>query len=751
MDPSQGRVPAAWHSGMDLAGIQDTASMRTHNAATSSGQIAGAFVPTPPSPEPDYQNYNHQSQLILPTAYFNGQRPPTPPRHDQDNQFVDQHHWYDPRFVPAAAQSHQPRSPYESPYAPSESPYALSRSPYAPFHASSYIPSYAPTDGQAHQDGSLYYEPMRQTAAAAQSHAPGTPRYSSPLPLLIQQQPLQTPPQATPQVTPPIQLWPTDTRMVDATSKKKQEVYKNKGEERRKSISSRKQSTSSQVSGTAPPKRPAPILPKPSQLTVTTRGKRKSISQADSAPTQPPSLRSIIPAYSSTPQQQPPPQPEGFPLFHPVVPIPNLGFYPQPQQTPYFNNDQQQPHNHSSPILDRYDHIQYQVNSGLVPYTQHTQYSQQPQFPHHTQHPQFPHHSQHLQFPYSHHLQFPYSQHPQFPYSQCPQFPYSQHPQFPQLSQHPQYTNAFDYQQESQFPHSQHPQYANTFGYQRCQTTSTSSVQAEEEVQDAPPSPIADTEDISQHISSIYTDYKWPVKLYQLNPTPSFDFAQTYLDEWFTYHIYNSTEYSWHSHTTTGFIKNGNQYSFLVLHNAANPFTQGEERTSSTSIGVYGRYAHAHDQIHWTTIAPCIKTLMAGMLQDSVSELKETWTFDMPKASERRFHRAYWHAARMLPLRGLLNSGREPDKPHDALEDPEMQDEQFGFTVDELQTGEPNEKSEEIWEAIVQEMEGRDMDTLGGDHVVTGGQRGSWRQACTEDRMDFVSGVEVGCIMGHGP
>ncbi|KAI0620765.1 hypothetical protein TUN199_07251 [Pyrenophora tritici-repentis] len=704
MDPSQDRVPAAWHSDMDLADVHDTASMRTRDTATSSGRTAGAFVPTPPSPELDHQNYNHPPESILPTACFNGQRPPTPPRHDQDN-------WYDPRFVPFAAQPRRTRSSYKSPY---ESPCAPSGSPYAPSHASSYTLSHAPTDSEVHQDIDLQHERMRQTAAAAQSHAPSTPVYSSPLLPLTQQQPLQTSPQATPQATPPIQLWPTDTSMVDSTTKKKQELYKKKGEERRKSISSRKQSESSQVSANAPPTFLAPVLPEASQPTRKTgRSKRKTISQPNSAPTQPPPLRTIVPAYSFTPQQQTPPQPDGLPLYHPAAP--NPGFYSQPQ-TPYFSNDQQQLYGHSSPMLNRYDRIQYQVNSSLALYTQHPQHPQQLRYPQYPQQPrsQLP---QQPQFPQ--HTQFP--QYAQFPHSQFPQHAQFPHSQFPQQPQFSQYTNTFEHQQQPQFQHSPHSQYSNTFDHQPYQTTSTSLVQTEEEMQEAPAAPTVNTEEIYQHITSIYTDYKWPVKLYQINPTPSFDFAQAYLEKWFVCHIYDSPSHSWQSHTTTGFIKNGNHYSFLVLHNAANPFTRDEKKTSSTSIGVYGRYAHEHDQIHWMTIAPCIKDLMAGMLEKTVSKLKETWKFDMPKASERRFHRAYWHAANMLPLKGLLNSNMEPEKPHDALEDAEIEDEPFGFTVEDLQTGEPNEKGQEIWEAIVKEVDGKDMDTLGGDHVVTGG------------------------------
>ena len=261
-----------------------------------------------------------------------------------------------------------------------------------------------------------------------------------------------------------------------------------------------------------------------------------------------------------------------------------------------------------------------------------------------------------------------------------------------------------------------YPRYTSTSDHRSYQTTF--SIQ-EEEDQNVLPARPADPEDVYQPIASTYTDYKWPVKLYELRPSPTLDFAQTYLEEWLSAHVYNASYYKWHSHSTLGFIKNGNRLSILVLHNAANPFTA--DTTTSTSLGVYGRYAHAHNEIHWTTITPGISDLMAGMLEKGVTELKEKWSFDMLKASDKRFHRAYWLAASMLPLKGLLNNRMEAEKPHDALEDEEMEDDEFEFTAEELQTGGENEQSEEVWREILDEVDGLCIDELGRDHVVTGG------------------------------
>ena len=250
----------------------------------------------------------------------------------------------------------------------------------------------------------------------------------------------------------------------------------------------------------------------------------------------------------------------------------------------------------------------------------------------------------------------------------------------------------------------------------------TFSIQEEDE--NILPARPEDPEEIYQPITSNYTDYKWPVKLYELRASPTLDFAQTYLDGWLSSHVFKTSYYTWHSHSTFGFIKNGNRLSILVLHNAANPFTA--ETTSSTSLGVYGRYAHAHNEIHWTTITPGISNLMAGMLEEGVTELKQKWSFNEFKASEKRFHRAYWLAANMLPLKGLLNNRMEAEKPHDAPEDEEMDGEEFEFTAKELQTVEENEEGEESWKKILDEVGGLSVDELGGDHVVTGGKEKEW-------------------------
>jgi hypothetical protein len=91
----------------------------------------------------------------------------------------------------------------------------------------------------------------------------------------------------------------------------------------------------------------------------------------------------------------------------------------------------------------------------------------------------------------------------------------------------------------------------------------------------------------------------------------------------------------------------------------------------------------------------------------------------MPKASEKRFHRAYWLAATRNPLGGLLKRGPSNDVPHDAVEDGEP----FDFTEEDLSNEWDNtvEESEEAWERVKKDIElAGDKSITGHDHVVTG-------------------------------
>ncbi|KAG9194748.1 hypothetical protein G6011_04783 [Alternaria panax] len=240
-----------------------------------------------------------------------------------------------------------------------------------------------------------------------------------------------------------------------------------------------------------------------------------------------------------------------------------------------------------------------------------------------------------------------------------------------------------------------------------------------------PPSPpkAIDPETIPQHITSNYHEYKWSVKLYQLQTETGYNFAECFLETYFQRNIYTSNEHKWHTHTSKGFIKDGDRLSILVLHNAANPFEWVVQPVSTTSIGVYGLYAHKHDEIHWTTIAPSIPEWFELCSDHGYLAIKQKWHTNM-RASDKRFHRAYWLAANMLPLNRMLNNSLAPEKPHDLLEDDEG--ERFGVAEEDLQhewTGETAsaEESEKIWQKLVDEVDGLRLESFNPEHLATGG------------------------------
>ncbi|EUC33780.1 hypothetical protein COCCADRAFT_4714 [Bipolaris zeicola 26-R-13] len=237
-----------------------------------------------------------------------------------------------------------------------------------------------------------------------------------------------------------------------------------------------------------------------------------------------------------------------------------------------------------------------------------------------------------------------------------------------------------------------------------------------------PPHGPLPSEGTRQPITDKYEAYKWPVWHFELRSGTRFDFAQTYINDWLEQTTFFPQKPKWHCHITTGFIKGGTRFSVLVLHNAANPFQWGPTAETTTTIGVYGRYAHTHEEIHWTTITPWRITQFRAN-PDFI--LKEKWDFDMPKASDRRFHRAYWLAANMLPLKGLLNHCIPHEKPHDAPQEGAI-DEKFKIKREDLQccwsNGQmPKEHCEKVWQKVLSEIEGKEMHQLGSDHITVGG------------------------------
>jgi hypothetical protein len=227
-----------------------------------------------------------------------------------------------------------------------------------------------------------------------------------------------------------------------------------------------------------------------------------------------------------------------------------------------------------------------------------------------------------------------------------------------------------------------------------------------------------DWDNLCQPIVLRYEDYNWSVQHFELSSVKSgYDFAQSWLEGVYARQLNFNTVYKWYSHVGKGFIKDGGPLSILVLHNATNPFRSGAD--SSTSIGVYGRHWHEHNEIHWTTIAPGIRGLLDMCEKSQFIREKQKWKVDMAKASDRRFHRAYWLAANCLELGNLLNHGSSEDKAHDLVDD----DEAITFT--EADVGNKwdvgAEESAAAWAVVLRlNEEVPEPPVQGWDYVVTG-------------------------------
>ncbi|KAH3909572.1 hypothetical protein HBH56_158320 [Parastagonospora nodorum] len=220
----------------------------------------------------------------------------------------------------------------------------------------------------------------------------------------------------------------------------------------------------------------------------------------------------------------------------------------------------------------------------------------------------------------------------------------------------------------------------------------------------APPARI-DWDTQPQDITANYADYKWSVILFQLHKACGFEFAESWLDNLVQTNNLGPPSHRWHAHSSRGFIQDGDALSFIALHNAADPFEWGLSPTSTTSIGVYGRFWQDRDEMIWRTFAPGFSSLLDYCQHMGGISVKQTWKFDNPKASERRFHRAYWLSARMQPTKDLLH--------HSGMETGEMLVEMYddGFEVSEKDLrsekdwNRTEEQSQDAWNAVLEKNE----------------------------------------------
>jgi hypothetical protein len=226
---------------------------------------------------------------------------------------------------------------------------------------------------------------------------------------------------------------------------------------------------------------------------------------------------------------------------------------------------------------------------------------------------------------------------------------------------------------------------------------------------------------------SDYGDYKWDVVHYMIPSNGTFAYAQTWLEDVCSRYLLPA-DYKWHAHSSQGYIENGTRLSFIVVHNAADPFNQHSSTGSSTSIGMYkidhrsstsiATYGIDHDKIHWKTFVPDMREVLRLLEENNQCRVLQRWTAKNPNPAEARFHRAYWLAARGEPLGRLLNRGKV-DVDDLVIED---DGEKLEISEEDLQTNEEGsiKDAKKAGADILKEVEGCQVGKGGWDHVHLG-------------------------------
>ncbi|KAF2261369.1 hypothetical protein CC78DRAFT_570601 [Lojkania enalia] len=220
-----------------------------------------------------------------------------------------------------------------------------------------------------------------------------------------------------------------------------------------------------------------------------------------------------------------------------------------------------------------------------------------------------------------------------------------------------------------------------------------------------PPAPLIDWNTTWQTIVSKYEDYKWPIKLYRIDPDKTgHHSAQTWLNTQITKRNVEAT-HGWFVHNSVGFIKEGTAYTFLVLHNAVHPF-ESEQYPSSTTFGLYVHSTFSYSEIIWKTFAPDLFSMIQELESEGYIHEAMKWHISM-KPMEKRFHKAYWMAANMARnLGGLLNRSGQSSNTTDIGEDAEMEDR---IEIDEADLQNDggwdvtSELGRQIWEECMEE------------------------------------------------
>ncbi|KAH7116096.1 hypothetical protein B0J11DRAFT_618466 [Dendryphion nanum] len=170
------------------------------------------------------------------------------------------------------------------------------------------------------------------------------------------------------------------------------------------------------------------------------------------------------------------------------------------------------------------------------------------------------------------------------------------------------------------------------------------------------PKPALDWDASPQPIVTDYTKYLWSVKLYQVQAWTKQKFAYFYLEDKFSHFGFPCSRpeqaFKWCTHTTEGFIQDGDHSTFIVLRNAAMPFYEQYLPTDSTIT--FGYYFDDENELNWTTSCPNLQMVLDHAEAYGEITVIQQWQAHMPPKL-KRFHRAYWLAANRKPLGGLLN------------------------------------------------------------------------------------------------
>ncbi|KAF1992751.1 hypothetical protein P154DRAFT_528242 [Amniculicola lignicola CBS 123094] len=160
-----------------------------------------------------------------------------------------------------------------------------------------------------------------------------------------------------------------------------------------------------------------------------------------------------------------------------------------------------------------------------------------------------------------------------------------------------------------------------------------------------------DLDNCDQRIVEDYEDYHRSVLLYTMaenvNGSAAIALEQHFNSQGINFRV------PWVSHTTIGYICEGTPRTFIVLHNAFNPFAYDTKNT--TTIGFFVASPYVFSEINWKTYDISMINFFKQCENGGMIQVTRAWNKSMPKAVDRKYHRAYWLAAGRKPLKALLN------------------------------------------------------------------------------------------------